>query len=315
LARCFPPCYILQDFTTPATDTTYATMRMMRGSHRLLAISGAFVLLVACATVDRKFGNDVWYQKTRAATAKAVDVSASAAGKAADVSATAVGNAYKRMQKYLTEKDLLATFHDAGEHSEEAVLGVLRKSGMIRGHPSGVPPVPGSKPTKPAKPAVPPLGSVPEKYTGSLVWPVDAGIFSSEFGRRARDNHKGIDIAADVGEPVHATASGEVIYAGDGLRGYGNVVILRHDRNMSSLYAHNSELKVRQGDHVTQGMVVSLLGNTGRSTGPHVHFEVREGDVAVNPRSVLPRPTFGQVADGRAIAAGRMLTARSSSRN
>lgn len=278
----------------------------MRGTQSFLVICSTAVLMAGCAAMDEKFGDEVWYQKTRAATSRAVDVSTTATAKAVDVSTTAASKAYKRMQKYLAEKDLLATFHDAGEHSEDAVLGVLHKAGLIRGPQVRVPPVAGSKPPKAAPlPAVP----VPEKYTGNLIWPVDAGIFSSEFGRRPRDNHKGIDIAADVGEPVHAIADGEVIYAGDGLRGYGNVVILRHDRNMSSLYAHNSELKVRQGEQVTQGMVVSLLGNTGRSTGPHVHFEVREGGVALNPRSVLPKPTFGQAADMTAGGVDRVMLA------
>jgi murein DD-endopeptidase MepM/ murein hydrolase activator NlpD len=108
-------------------------------------------------------------------------------------------------------------------------------------------------------------------------------------------------MAADVGEPVYAIADGEVIYAGDGLRGYGNVVILRHDRKTSSLYAHNSELKVKLGDQVRQGTLIALLGSTGHSTGPHVHFEIRDGDVAVNPRSVLPKP---KVADGTPIERG-----------
>jgi murein DD-endopeptidase MepM/ murein hydrolase activator NlpD len=107
--------------------------------------------------------------------------------------------------------------------------------------------------------------------------------------------HKGMDMAAHVGEPVYAIADGEVIYAGDGLRGYGNVVILRHDRKMSSLYAHNSELKVKQGDQITKGTLIALLGNTGHSTGPHVHFEIRDGDAAVNPRDVLPKSKLGQV--------------------
>ena len=74
--------------------------------------------------------------------------------------------------------------------------------------------------------------------------------------------------------PIYAIADGEVIYAGDGLRGYGNVVILRHDRKTSSLYAHNSELKVKQGDTVKQGTLIALLGSTGHSTGPHVHYEI-----------------------------------------
>jgi murein DD-endopeptidase MepM/ murein hydrolase activator NlpD len=85
------------------------------------------------------------------------------------------------------------------------------------------------------------------------------------------------------------------------LRGYGNVVILRHDRKTSSLYAHNSELKVKVGDQVKQGTVVSLLGNTGHSTGPHVHFEIRNGDVAVNPRDVLPK---SKLADAISPEAG-----------
>jgi len=88
---------------------------------------------------------------------------------------------------------------------------------------------------------------------------------------------------------VYATASGEVIYAGNGLSGYGNVVILRHDQQMSSLYAHNSALKVKQGEQVKQGQLIALLGSTGHSTGPHVHFEIRNGDNPVNPHSVLPK--------------------------
>jgi len=109
--------------------------------------------------------------------------------------------------------------------------------------------------------------------------------------------HKGIDIAAEVGEPLYAIAPGEVIYAGDGLRGYGNVAILRHDRQRTSLYAHTSELKVQKGDMVAQGALVALVGNTGHSTGPHVHFEIRDGDVPVNPRSVLPPLQLAEVLE------------------
>jgi murein DD-endopeptidase MepM/ murein hydrolase activator NlpD len=127
-----------------------------------------------------------------------------------------------------------------------------------------------------------------------LQWPLEAGVVSSEFGERWGKMHKGIDIAADVGEPVYAMAAGEVIYAGNGMRGYGNVVVIRHDRMRTSLYAHNSELKVKQGDQVTQGSLVALLGSTGHSTGPHVHFEIRDGDTPLNPRSVLPASKLAQ---------------------
>jgi murein DD-endopeptidase MepM/ murein hydrolase activator NlpD len=118
---------------------------------------------------------------------------------------------------------------------------------------------------------------------------------SSEFGARWGKLHKGIDIAADAGEPVYAIAPGEVIYAGDGLRGYGNVVILRHDRQRTSLYAHNSVLKVKQGEVIAAGTVIALLGNTGHSTGPHVHFEIRDGDTPLDPRKILPATRLGAV--------------------
>lgn len=245
--------------------------------RRVISVVGCAMYLVSCATVDDKFHDDAWYQKSKQATAKAVEVTS-----------TTASRAYARTQKYLAEQDLLKTFQDAGEHSETAVLGVLHKSGMA----NNTKPPPGTKHNAgtpaPATPAAP--SSVPETYSGALRWPLDAYIVSSEFGERWGKMHKGMDMAADVGEPVYAIADGEVIYAGDGLRGYGNVVILRHDRKTSSLYAHNSELKVKQGDTVKQGTLIALLGSTGHSTGPHVHFEIRDGDVAVNPRTVLPKP-------------------------
>jgi murein DD-endopeptidase MepM/ murein hydrolase activator NlpD len=249
------------------------------GRIRVLAFAAVSSanLFVGCATVDQKFGDQEWYQKSKEASAKAVKVTSTTASKA-----------YARMQKYLAEKDVLKTFQDAGEHSETAVLGILHKSGIARA------PEPAhagaAAPPKKQHPAPAPLTTVPEQYAGSLRWPLDAYIVSSEYGERWGKIHKGMDMAAEAGEPVYAIAAGEVIYAGDGLRGYGNVVILRHDRNTSSLYAHNSEIKVKQGDQVTQGTLIALLGSTGHSTGPHVHFEIRDGDIAVNPRTVLPKP-------------------------
>jgi len=252
------------------------------------------VYVAACTTVEEKFHDDAWYQKSKVVTAKAVEVTQTTASKA-----------YARTQKYLAEQDLLKTFQDAGEHSETAVLGVLHKSGIAKGSGPATagktPPAKGTAAPKKHPPAPPALDGVPEQYAGSLRWPLDAYIVSSEFGARWGKMHKGMDMAADVGEPVYAIADGEVIYAGDGLRGYGNVVILRHDRKTSSLYAHNSELKVKQGDEVKQGTLIALLGSTGHSTGPHVHFEIRDGDSAVDPRSVLPKP---KVADGAWDARG-----------
>ncbi|GAC1666444.1 MAG: hypothetical protein NVS9B2_06560 [Steroidobacteraceae bacterium] len=260
-------------------------MQLQTATHRARRAALAAVLstslFAGCATVEQKFGEKEWYQKSKVVSTKAVEVTSTTASKA-----------YSRMQKYLAEKDVLKTFQDAGEHSEHAVLGILHKSGIAKN------PAPSSgshaQPKKHTSPE--PLDTVPEQYAGTLRWPLDAYIVSSEYGDRRGKMHKGMDMAADAGEPVYAIAAGEVIYAGDGLRGYGNVVILRHDRKTCSLYAHNSELKVKQGDQVTQGTLIALLGSTGHSTGPHVHFEIRDGDTAVNPRTVLPK---AKVADAR----------------
>jgi murein DD-endopeptidase MepM/ murein hydrolase activator NlpD len=254
----------------------------MSSLHRTVVLVALGSGLVACASLDDK----QWYQDAKTASAKAFNVAADSASKA-----------MQRTQHYLAEQDVLMKFHDAGEHSEKEVLEILHKSGVGRtkaaaaagakaaGSPAPVGHATGG--SAPAPHAAPP-SSVPIQYAGALRWPVDAGIVSSKYGPRWGKMHKGLDIAADVGEPVVAIAGGEVIYAGDGLRGYGNVVIIQHDKQMTSLYAHNSELKVQQGDHVKQGAVVALLGNTGHSTGPHVHFEIREGDAAVDPATVLP---------------------------
>lgn len=129
-------------------------------------------------------------------------------------------------------------------------------------------------------------------YKGTYHWPLGAGIVSSEFGSRWKRQHEGLDIAADEGEPVYASASGRVIYADNRMHGYGNVVIVRHDSKMTTLYAHNRSLKVRLGEAVNQGQVIALLGSTGHSTGPHVHFEMRRSNTALDPRRLLPKSGF-----------------------
>jgi murein DD-endopeptidase MepM/ murein hydrolase activator NlpD len=122
-------------------------------------------------------------------------------------------------------------------------------------------------------------------------WPV-RGWISSSFGSRlspfsgSESFHAGIDIAKDAGAPVHATADGKVVFAGwEG--GYGKLVVIDHANGISTLYGHNSELKVSVGQRVTRGTVVALMGSTGESTGPHCHYEVRVHGVSVNPMTYL----------------------------
>lgn len=118
-----------------------------------------------------------------------------------------------------------------------------------------------------------------------LQWPA-SGIVSSEFGPRWGRNHNGLDVAAGTGTPVVAAASGVVTWAGP-KGSFGNLVMLDHG-GLTTLYAHLNSVDVGVGDRVTKGQRVATVGSTGRSTGPHLHFEVRVGGVAANPRGYLP---------------------------
>ncbi len=118
-----------------------------------------------------------------------------------------------------------------------------------------------------------------------LAWPV-LGVLNSRFGPRDGTRHDGIDVAAPEGTPIRAAADGEVLYAGT-QRGYGNLVILRHAGGLITVYAHNRENRVREGARVKAGEVIALVGRSGRATGPHLHFEVREGTKPRDPLRFL----------------------------
>lgn len=121
-------------------------------------------------------------------------------------------------------------------------------------------------------------------------WPTYEPTLTSNFGERFGNHHDGVDLRADVGTPVFSVAAGNVIYAGNQIAGYGKMIVIRHNHQMSTVYAHNSKLLVKKGDTVRKGQRISLSGNTGRSTGPHVHFEIREGVTAIDPSLLLPSP-------------------------
>jgi murein DD-endopeptidase MepM/ murein hydrolase activator NlpD len=114
-----------------------------------------------------------------------------------------------------------------------------------------------------------------------FIWPVNGPVVSG-FGWRWGRMHEGIDIAASSGTPIWAAASGTVIYAG-WLGGYGNLVVVDHGNGLSTAYAHASAILVAVGQSVAQGETVSLVGSTGNSSGPHLHFEVRVNGSAVDP--------------------------------
>lgn len=138
----------------------------------------------------------------------------------------------------------------------------------------------------------PPVAASPApaagKSTAPLRWPVAAPRLTSAFGTRWGKNHEGIDMAAPIGTPVFAAAAGDVIYAGDHVRGYGNMVVVSHGGDLVTVYAHNSLLLVHTGDRVAVGQEIARVGDTGRSTAPHLHFEVRRGEVPQDPMPFLP---------------------------
>lgn len=130
--------------------------------------------------------------------------------------------------------------------------------------------------------------NTPNTFTEGFIWP-SRGVLTSGYGRRWGRMHRGIDIAGPIGTPIMAAASGEVINAGWNSGGYGNLVKIRHADGSVTLYAHNSRILVRTGQVVAQGQQISEMGSTGRSTGPHLHFEIRpNGSTAVNPIAFLP---------------------------
>lgn len=122
-------------------------------------------------------------------------------------------------------------------------------------------------------------------------WPVKGGKLSSRFGKRGQRVHEGVDIKAPAGTAVLAAESGEVIYAGNGIKGYGHMVILRHVGKLVTVYAHNQRNHVREGQRVRRGEVIAEVGRSGRATGYHLHFEVRIGERPVDPLPLLtPAP-------------------------
>ena len=114
-----------------------------------------------------------------------------------------------------------------------------------------------------------------------FIWPVNGPVVSG-FGMRWGRMHEGIDIAAGIGTPIWAAAAGTVIHAG-WLGGYGNLVVLDHGNGLATAYAHASTILVAVGQQVSQGETISLVGSTGNSSGPHLHFEVRVNGSAVDP--------------------------------
>jgi lipoprotein NlpD len=135
------------------------------------------------------------------------------------------------------------------------------------------------------KPAPPRKGSSSAKL--SFIWPVK-GPVTSWFGARKGRPHDGIDIAAPKGTPIRAAEKGKVIYSDNGISGYGNLIIIQHSGGFHTVYGHNSRNRVDVDEQVNKWQVIAEVGNTGRASGYHLHFEIRKNERAVDPMQYLP---------------------------
>jgi len=184
-----------------------------------------------------------------------------------------------------------------------------KTAGTVAPANAGAPAAPGQKPEapssstgaspppqKPGQPAsqkeaaaAPPAETKPPAHAGKgFEWPVEGRIIE-RYGTGANGTHNdGINIATRTGEPVHAADDGVVAYAGNELRGYGNLVLIKHSGGYMTAYAHNSQLLVKRGEVVKRGQEIAKAGSTGTVDSPQLHFEIRQGTHALDPTSLLP---------------------------
>ena len=196
--------------------------------------------------------------------------------------------------RYKTQEALVAELNDlAGDASLEKREEIFVPTESVR------PPGTGAKPKAPVTAdgagGVPSSRQVSKRSTCGtddrpcLLWPVD-GAVRLRFNSRADRPHDGIDISAKKGTTIVAAADGEVLYSGNAIKGYGHLVIIRHEKELITVYAHNEENTVKEGERVRRGAPIAKVGQTGSASKPHLHFEVRLGEVPRDPLDYLTPP-------------------------
>jgi len=148
-----------------------------------------------------------------------------------------------------------------------------------------------------APPPVASAGPPAATHGGRFPWPVRGNVIAGYGPEGNGGKNDGINIAAPLGAPVRAIAGGEVAYAGNELKGYGNLVLIKHADGLISAYAHCQELLVKKGDKIAPGEVIARVGTTGGVKQPQLHFELRQGQRPVDPKQFLaPAPTAANPA-------------------
>ena len=191
---------------------------------------------------------------------------------------------YKISQAYNIDVNTLVQLNNISDPTQLRVGQTLRLNGdapkVAGASGMGTSGAASSAPAKPAEPAKPSRAG--DAGLISWGWPAQGKViqgFSS--------NTKGVDIAGKVGDPVLAAASGKVMYAGNGVRGLGNLVLIGHSNSFITAYAHNEKLLVKTGQEVKKGDRIALMGQTD-TTSPRLHFEIRRSGTPVNPLAYLP---------------------------
>jgi len=155
---------------------------------------------------------------------------------------------------------------------------------------------PPSKPAAKSRDDVRAALAHPPARAGAFVWPVQGPVLSSFGAKSGGEHNDGINIAAPRGTPVRASENGVVAYAGEELKGFGKLLLVKHAGGWVTAYAHNEELLVGAGDTVQRGQTIATVGSSGHVERPQLHFEVRRGTRAVNPEGQLS-PRTASAAD------------------
>jgi len=210
---------------------------------------------------------------------------AAAKKKAADDSRAAAADETQKLQQLAAQQQAARDAAASAEAQESAAVGTLRaQQDQIEADLQ-------AESDRVAQLARDSGGGAP-MGNGTFIWPVNANI-TSGYGYRtdpitgAQGFHSGLDLGASCGTPIRAAGTGVVISAGFNSGGYGNMTLINHGGGMSTLYGHQSSIIVSSGQNVSQGQVIGYVGSTGKSTGCHLHFEVRVNGDPVDPRAYL----------------------------
>lgn len=170
---------------------------------------------------------------------------------------------------------------------------VLSSPGPVTAEPLSVPPMPQTVASAPSQKAVSAATTaVPARAGSKFIWPVDGPILSSYGPKADGRSNDGVNIKAAKGTPVRAAENGVVVYSGNDLPGYGNLVLLRHADRWMTAYGHLDSVVAQKGMMINSGQAIGTVGTTGSVDGPQLHFEIRRGTEALNPEPYLARQGF-----------------------